>query len=141
MQIKPRIFSPIFLNFPFLDHLNLSSRQQARDLTAKFRTELCSAVQESHAGHAHSEETNHLGCRMLRAYETGQLTEKQFQDNMVSIFLAGHENPQLLLTSMMFLLADYPVSNPLVLPPLSRQDPYLRVTSQPLAFVLSYMSV
>lgn len=41
---------------------------------------------------------------MIQAYESRLLTESQFQHNVISIFLAGHENPQLLLVSLIYLL-------------------------------------
>lgn len=44
---------------------------------------------------------------MIAARQSQILTEKQFRHNMISIFLAGHENPQLLLTSMIFLLGEH----------------------------------
>ncbi|BCS29504.1 cytochrome P450 monooxygenase xanG [Aspergillus puulaauensis] len=109
LRIKPKIFDPIFLNFPFLDHLNLSTRQEARKLVAEFTDELCNTVQKGHTDcHSHEKAVpKNLGCRLLRAHETGMLTERQLRHNMISTFLAGHENPQLLLISALFLLADH----------------------------------
>ena len=46
---------------------------------------------------------------MIAARDSQLLSERQFRDNMVSVFLAGHENPQLLLTSMIFLLGEHQV--------------------------------
>lgn len=45
---------------------------------------------------------------MIAARNAGTLSEQQFRHNCISIFLAGHENPQLLLTSMIFLLGKNP---------------------------------
>ncbi|EEP75703.1 conserved hypothetical protein [Uncinocarpus reesii 1704] len=107
MQIKPLIFSPVFMNFPFLDHLNLPSRKKARQLARQFASKLCAVVQQGHQ-HAHNDKsTSNVGCSVIGAFEEGILTEKQFRNNMVSVFLAGHENPQLLLVSMIFLLGEH----------------------------------
>jgi cytochrome P450 len=57
--------------------------------------------------HQHDDpSTDRLGCRMIAARQSEILTEQQFRHNMISVFLAGHENPQLLLTSMIFLLGE-----------------------------------
>lgn len=110
--MKKEIFRPIFLNFPFLDLLHLPSRRRARRQVARFTDELCDTVVRAHADHAHDAlfGTHNLGCRMIAARQTGTLSEQQFRHNMISIFLAGHENPQLLLTSLVFLLAENEVS-------------------------------
>ncbi|KAL2864423.1 cytochrome P450 monooxygenase xanG [Aspergillus lucknowensis] len=108
LRIKPKIFDPVFLNFPFLDHLKLPTRQEARKVVREFTDELCRTVQSGHSTCHEKGQHKHknLGCRLLSAFETGILTEKQLQHNMISAFLAGHENPQLLLISALFLLAE-----------------------------------
>ncbi len=53
--------------------------------------------------------TDKLGSRLIAAREMNMLSEQQFRHNMVSIFLAGHENPQLALVSMMYLLGKHQV--------------------------------
>ncbi|KAL4792951.1 cytochrome P450 [Aspergillus venezuelensis] len=110
MRIKPKIFDPIFLNFPFLDHFNLPTRQEARKLVIEFTDKLVETVQKGHVScHSHEKDhTKNLGCRLLAAHESGLLTDKQLRHNMISAFLAGHENPQLLLISALFLLAEHP---------------------------------
>ncbi|KAL4925205.1 cytochrome P450 [Aspergillus undulatus] len=110
LRIKPKIFDPIFLNFPFLDHFKLPTRVEARELVTEFTGELVKTVQNGHvtcAGHE-KDQPHNLGCRLLGAYESGLLTEKQLRHNIISAFLAGHENPQLLLISALFLLAEHP---------------------------------
>ncbi|GAB1195497.1 hypothetical protein APSETT444_004756 [Aspergillus pseudonomiae] len=49
-----------------------------------------------------------LGARLIAARDSGVLTEKQFRDNLKVLFVAGQENPQLLLISMLYLLAKHP---------------------------------
>ncbi|KAL4886021.1 cytochrome P450 [Aspergillus karnatakaensis] len=107
LRIKPKIFHPIFLNFPFLDLLKLPTRQEARTLVHQFTDELCQTVSRGHTACQHEkDQSKNLGCRLLGAHESGLLTDKQLQHNMISAFLAGHENPQLLLISALFLLAE-----------------------------------
>ncbi|RDW61779.1 cytochrome P450 monooxygenase xanG [Aspergillus mulundensis] len=108
LLIKPKIFDPIFLNFPVLDYLPLPTRQDARKLVSNFTDELVDTVRRGHEECDHEKETKNLGCRLLHAYESGLFTETQLRHNMISAFLAGHENPQLLLISALFLLADHP---------------------------------
>lgn len=106
-KIKPNIFNPVFLNFPFLDHLSLKSRQFGRDLVRKFRNTLRNQVARGH-NHACDPSSTNLGCRLLGAHREGILNTKQLHDNLVSTFLAGHENPQLALMSLMYLLGANP---------------------------------
>lgn len=104
LAVKREIFKPTFLNFPFLDLFPIPSRKRARRLADTFTNELCRAVLRGHR-HGHVDPpADRLGCRMVQAYESRLLTERQFQDNMTSVFLAGHENPQLLLVSLIYLL-------------------------------------
>jgi cytochrome P450 len=107
MQIKPSIFNPIFLNFPFLDHLNLPSRQAGRVLIRKFRQTLRDEVSKGH-NHTCDPDSHNLGCRFLGGHRVGTLSDKHLNDNLVSTFLAGHENPQLALMSLMYLLGAHP---------------------------------
>ncbi|OAK99287.1 hypothetical protein IQ06DRAFT_356025 [Phaeosphaeriaceae sp. SRC1lsM3a] len=71
-EIKPKIFNPFYLNFPLLDHFKLASREEARRLVKKFKRELCETVLRAHH-HKHEQgmESNHLGCRLVTAYEEG----------------------------------------------------------------------
>ncbi|KAH7372295.1 Dit2 protein [Pyrenochaeta sp. MPI-SDFR-AT-0127] len=107
-EIKPKIFNPFYLNFPMLDHFKIASREEARQLVVKFKNELCDIVLSGHK-HKHSQgmDSNHLGCRLVTAYETGLINRYHLQQNCLSMFLAGHENPQILLLSMMRMLAEH----------------------------------
>lgn len=55
-----------------LDHFKIASREEARRLVVKFKNELCDIVLSGHK-HKHPQgmESNHLGCRLVTAYETG----------------------------------------------------------------------
>jgi cytochrome P450 len=48
---------------------------------------------------------------MLDAAEAGLWSEKQLLDNLTVVFVAGQENPQLLMISALYLLAKHPVSS------------------------------
>jgi cytochrome P450 len=116
-SLKREIFKPIFMNFPILDRLPIPSRQKARKLAAHFTDELV-------AGLTHAQESlttdkppasydpDALGPRLLAARNAVVLTEKQFRDNLTVSFVASQENPQLLLISMLYLLAKHPVRRP-----------------------------
>jgi cytochrome P450 len=105
MKIKPIIFQPIFMNFPFLDYLPLKVRKLGRVLNRQFRSTLRTAITKGHTQHVCNENDNrNVACRLIGSHREGLLTDKDLDDNLVSTFLAGHENPQLVLMSLMYLL-------------------------------------
>ncbi|TDZ29811.1 Cytochrome P450-DIT2 [Colletotrichum spinosum] len=122
--VKREIFKPVFLNFPVLDHPALRrlfpSRARARDVVARFKNELKRSLILAHRTHTHTHTQTQtqtqtekplsegLGGRMVRALDSGLWTEKQFLDNLTVTFVAGQENPQLLMTSALYLLAKHP---------------------------------
>ncbi|KAH7081507.1 putative cytochrome P450 [Paraphoma chrysanthemicola] len=109
MKIKPIIFAPMFLNFPFLDHLPLKTRKLGRELNKQFRNTLRSAVAKGHEHHVCNENDNRsVACRLMGSQREGLLSQKEMDDNLVSTFLAGHENPQLVLMSLMYLVGAHP---------------------------------
>ncbi|KAJ4375175.1 cytochrome P450-dit2 [Neocucurbitaria cava] len=108
MQIKPIIFQPIFMNFPFLDYLPFKIRKLGRMLNKKFRSTLRTAITKGHTQHVCNEnDKRNVACRLIGSHREGLLTDKDLDDNLVSTWyevLAGHENPQLVLMSLMYLL-------------------------------------
>ncbi|OAL52031.1 Dit2 protein [Pyrenochaeta sp. DS3sAY3a] len=109
MAIKPIIFQPIFMNFPFLDYLPFKVRKLGRALNKQFRTTLRTAITKGHTQHVCNENDNrNVACRLIGSHREGILTDKDLDDNLVSTFLAGHENPQLCLMSLMYLLGAHP---------------------------------
>ncbi|KAI0975715.1 Dit2 protein [Xylaria arbuscula] len=104
-DIKPKIFHPFHLNFPGLDRFYIPSREQAKKLVKKFKAELTSLVMEGHK-HRCQPDSVELGCRLLSAYGNGQLSEYHLQQNTLITFVAGHENPMILILSNLFVLAD-----------------------------------
>jgi cytochrome P450 len=108
MKIKPIIFHSIFLNFPVLDHLPLKIRKLGRQLNKEFRSTLRTAITKGHSQHVCNENDNrNLACRLIGSHREGILHDKDLDDNFVSTFLAGHENPQLALMSLMYLLGSH----------------------------------
>jgi cytochrome P450 len=108
--VKKEIFNPIFLNFPFLDSFPIPGRIKARALVKRFSDELANGLLKSHEGKPRSMDSDKLGSRLLAARANGLLTEKELHDNLNVTFVAGQENPQLLLTSIMYLLGKHTVS-------------------------------
>lgn len=106
LAVKKEIFKPIYLNFPILDKLPIPSRIRAREQVHKFAENLCNTIRRSNEKIDKSE--LNLSNSMINAVETGILTEKQFRDNAVILFVAGHENPQLFLTSLLYVCAKHP---------------------------------
>lgn len=104
-EVKLEIFRPMFLNFPMLDMFPIPSRVKARKLVHSFRNEFCNKI----LSEASSENSNKLGPMLASSWKKGEISEKQFQDNAMITMIAGHENPQLLLTSLIYIIAKYPV--------------------------------
>lgn len=98
--LKQQLFRPLFLTFPVLDKLPIRSRQAARRSVVEFKKNYMDAI----IAEKSQENRNMLGVKLAEAYEIGKITEKQFQDNAVITLVAGHENPQLLLTSLVYVL-------------------------------------
>ena len=103
-SIKQAIFRPLFMSFPILDSICLPSREAARRHAAHFTDTLVGAVKG-----AEVHDADVLGQRLLAARAAGTLSERQFRDNVTVSFVAGQENPQLALTSALYLLAKHPV--------------------------------
>lgn len=113
LAVKREIFKPLYLNFPFLDRLPIPSRIAARAAVHKFAANLVAEITKVHGtkgGNSSEKDTKDasnitVGSALAIAKEKGELTEQQFRDNAVIVFVAGHENPQLLITSLLYLLA------------------------------------
>lgn len=99
-HLKKELFSPLFLTLPILDKLPIPSRMAARESVVKFKK----SYMEAMIAERRPENGKKLGSRLFEAFESGYITEKQFQDNAVIALVAGHENPQLLLTSLIYVL-------------------------------------
>ncbi|KAG8412932.1 cytochrome P450-dit2 [Metarhizium acridum] len=106
-QISKEIFSPVFMNFPFLDRLPFPSRKRARKLASHFTDRLVVTLEDGVKGDKTADIQNKLCTSLLSARVSGELTEKQFRDNTTILFMAGQENPQLAILSTMYLLAKH----------------------------------
>lgn len=106
--LKQQIFKPIFMSFPFLDRLPIPSREAARKTIDRFKDELTSRLVQSHRDVDLDSPSDKLGARLLAARRSGRLSEKQFRDNLTVLYVAGQENPQIGLTSALYLLAQRP---------------------------------
>ncbi|KAI0534592.1 Dit2 protein [Xylaria digitata] len=106
-EIKPKIFNAFHLNFPGLDRFHIPSRVEAKKLVKKFQAELTFLVIEGHKHRCQSESVG-LGCRLISAYDDGKLSAYHLQQNILITFVAGHENPMILLLSSLFILAEKP---------------------------------
>lgn len=96
------------MNFPVLDRLPIPTRITARKTISHFKDELTSSLACSHGKSDLKSPSDKLGARLLAARYSGELTEKQFRDNLTVLFVAGQENPQIGLISTLYLLAQHP---------------------------------
>lgn len=103
LAVKKEIFKPLYLNFAMLDMLPIPGRIAARKAVHDFSANLVSKITSGQSKLDQSEVT--VGADLVAARNNGDLTEQQFRDNAVIVFVAGHENPQLLITSLFYLLA------------------------------------
>jgi unspecific monooxygenase len=99
------------MNFPVLDKFGslIPCRVRARNTVKWFSAELEKCVTQGQDDQEFPK-SGDLGTRLIAARDHGVLTQKQFRDNLNVLFVAGQENPQLLLISTLYLLAKHPVS-------------------------------
>lgn len=113
LTLKRYLFRPIFMNFPVLDRLAsvIPSRAKARRLIRQF-SELLQAevIPSSGKKLQNGENANCLGDRLRSAWRDGTLNTKQLRDNLNVLYVAGQENPQLLMVSSLYLLGKHSVS-------------------------------
>ncbi|OBA23135.1 cytochrome P450 [Metschnikowia bicuspidata var. bicuspidata NRRL YB-4993] len=102
--LKRQIFRPMFMTFPVLDILPIPARTRARVTVQEFKALLRRKILQERS----PETALRLGPQLARAVETGDLTQKQFEDNAMISLVAGHENPEMLLASTLYMLAKHP---------------------------------
>jgi len=107
IRIKRQIFQPLFLTFPILDLLQLPQRKKAFSDIEQFRNILVDKVQTQLIENYEFEQTKYVSSDLIRSYTNNIINHKQLTDNVVIMLVAGHENPQLLLTSLLYFLAKY----------------------------------
>ena len=81
------------------------------DTIEDFADELCRNVLWSLTNKAALDSSANLTTRLAAAVKEGRLTEQQLRNNLVIIFLAGHEGPQQLLVTLMYVLGKHRVSH------------------------------
>ncbi|KAI8819268.1 cytochrome P450 [Fimicolochytrium jonesii] len=108
--LKKSIFKPLYLFFPILDALPIKSRQEARDKIDAMEQLLRGAAKM--LDDAHEDQNCNRGPPLIQrltvAHRNGVLTDEDFRNNLMVIFVAGHENVQQGLTSLLYLLAKHP---------------------------------
>lgn len=102
--LKKQIFEPLYMIFTFLDKFPIPSRMRARKALKEFKAYYINKIKTER----NNENTKKLGPRLAAAHENGLISEKQFQDNAMIAMIAGHENPQILLTTVMYLISKHP---------------------------------
>lgn len=107
MHIKKQIFHPFFLTFPIFDHLPIPARKRGFKDVEQFRKQLVQHVDDQLVKNYKFEQTTFAASDLIRAYNKDEISRKQLTDNIVILLVAGHENPQLLLTTSLYLLAKY----------------------------------
>lgn len=103
IALKKQIFKPMYMNFAFLDSLPIPSRIKARQSVRDFKSYITNKILSERT----NENIKKLGSRLAASYEIGEISNKQFQDNAMIAMIAGHENPQILLTTVIYFLAKY----------------------------------
>lgn len=102
-KIKKQIFNPFYMNFPIFDMFPIPSRLKTRKEVNEFREYFCDKIKAQQV--ANNANVKSAGFQLYEALNNMNLEEKEFQDNAIIIMVAGHENPQLLLTSLLYVLA------------------------------------
>ena len=116
-EFKRTIFTPIFFHFPILDKFPWIFRsrkrafailQELEDILFDIATKHPRILDEKNPVDIENETVAH---RLTLAYKQGQLTEQQYRGNLKIIYLTGHENPEQLLTSLVWKLGTDQVSS------------------------------
>lgn len=107
-NVKEQIFQPLYMNFPFLDMLPIPSRVRAIKSVDNFRQALIERVKDELMYNYKYEQTSYAASNLIRLFVNEEITETQLVDNIVILTIAGHENPQLLLTTVIYMLGKYP---------------------------------
>lgn len=99
--VKLQIFNPIFLNFPYFDNFPIPSRLKARREVIGFRKWYGQSLIEKY----NLQLPNSAATKLVDSLIKEKLTEKQFLDNAIILMIAGHENPLLLMLSLLYVVS------------------------------------
>ena len=110
-RIKKDIFKPIFMAFPFLDKFPLKERIKTKKHIDFFKENLLNEVKKHLVDNYQYEQETYLnaGANLVKENSKGNISKNELLDNLVILLIAGHENPQLLLTSLIYILGKYRV--------------------------------
>lgn len=108
VDVKKEIFKPLFMTFPVLDNW-LSSRKTTKYKINHFKNALFLQIQESLINNYRYEQETYFNpaANLIKNNVSGVINNKELLDNLTIILVAGHENPQLLLTSLIYILAKH----------------------------------
>lgn len=102
-SIKKNIFRPLYMLFPILDMLPIPSRLSARKELKEFKKFYCKTLlNDCEQGNCRPESA--ATC-LWASLNQKEITNAQFEDNAMILLIAGHENPQLLLTSLLYVIS------------------------------------
>lgn len=119
--VKLQIFNPIFLNFPYFDNFPIPSRLKARREVIGFRKWYGQSLIEKY----NLQLPNSAATKLVDSLIKEKLTEKQFLDNAIILMIAGHENPLLLMLSLLYVVSKYPQVQELIRNETESTKPYL----------------
>ncbi|KAI5968301.1 DIT2 [Candida margitis] len=119
--IKSQIFRPFFMNFPYVEKYPIPSRIKAKREVEGFRNWFGQTLLSKY----NPERENSAATKLVQALHNDKLTQKQFFDNAIIIMVAGHENPLLLMLSLLYVLAKHQDIQDLVRAETDPQQPYL----------------
>lgn len=106
--IKREIFRPIFMAFSWLE-LVVPSRRKVRTMVTEVKQSYYLDLQRlARPGRAID--------KLAVAEANHELTHQQVLDNATILMVAGHENPQLLMMSLLFVVAKYRLCRQLINP-------------------------
>lgn len=119
--IKQQIFKPFFMNFPYIENFPIPSRIKAKREVEGFRNWFGQNLLSNY----NPERGNSAATKLAQALCNEKLTQKQFLDNAIIIMVAGHENPLLLMLSLLFVVAKYQDVQELVRSETNPEQPFL----------------
>lgn len=108
-KIKKDIFKPLFMAFPILDNFPIQTRINTRKHIDLFKEELLDEIKKHLIDNFQYEQESYLnaGANLVKENSKGNISKNELLDNLVILLVAGHENPQLLLTSLIYVLGKY----------------------------------
>ncbi|KAG7662654.1 DIT2 [[Candida] subhashii] len=101
--VKSQIFDPFYLNFPYFDKFPIPSRLKAKREVDTFRGWFGQNLIDEHS----KELTNSGATKLVDAFFAEKLTEQQYLDNAIILMVAGHENPLLLMLSLLYVVSKH----------------------------------